>query len=373
MLNRRQFMGRSAALGALAASPASGLAQSDNFVSLDAIARSKGLRFGTATDGSEVNDAEISALIRRECSVLVSENAHKWKHLKPREAVFRSEEAETITEFADANDMEMRGHCFIWNQDNRIPEWIHAQEEELGANGGEALIRHLWNYAEELVTTFPTIQSWDAVNEVITPWEGDIRNSALTRIFGEQVMDVGFGIMRAKAPEAQLVYNDYMDWKARPNHRDGVLALLERALSRDVPIDALGIQAHLGGNVGNPIDEAGWVQFLTEIRDLGLQVLITELDCSDRFVESSDPAVRDATTAAQVKDFLDVTLSFTNVERVVLWSISDRGSYLRRPQYPEERRRPDGLPMRGHPYDEDLQPTAMRDAIALALGHAPER
>ena len=373
MLDRRQFLHGSACAAAVAALPAPVLAGSGEFVSLDAIARSRGLCFGTATDGSEVASNGLSELIARECSVLVSENAHKWKHLAPLKDVFRPEEAQAITDFAIANDMEMRGHCFIWNQDNRIPEWMHAQEEELATNGGEKLIQYMWDHAEKLVSTFPTIRSWDAVNEVIRPWQGDIRNSLLSRIFDEQVMDVGFGIMRAKAPDAQLVYNDYMEWNVRSAHRDGVLTLLERALSRNVPIDALGIQAHLGGTVGQELDEAGWVRFLTEIEGMGLKVLVTELDCSDRNVTSGDPAKRDAETAAHVKGFLDATLSFTNVERLLLWSISDRGTYLNRPGYPQERRRADGLPMRGHPFDDDLQPTAMRQAIADALAHAPER
>lgn len=341
--------------------------------SLDAIARSRGMRFGTATSGSELSQPNLAALIARECSVLVGENAFKWKHLEQREGTYRPAEADAIAAFAANHDMELRGHCLVWSQDNRIPQWQLESEEALAANNGARLIKAIWRQADWLLTRYPAIPSWDVVNEMILPGKGDVRSSLLTRILGEQVMDVAFGIMRAKAPEAQLVYNDYMSWTKHPNHRDGVLRLLEGALKRDVPIDALGIQAHLHGTVAGARDELAWRKFLEEVEGMGLTLLITELDAADRNIASADIAKRDAEVAAHIKGFLDLTLSFKTLDRVLLWSISDRNSYLNRPQYPKERRREDGLPMRGHPFDENLQAKPMRAAIAAALASAPLR
>ncbi|ANU07229.1 endo-1,4-beta-xylanase [Paraurantiacibacter namhicola] len=374
MISRRDVM-KYGSLGAAALSLPSGLARAagGDAVTLDSLARAKGMRFGTATDQSELVQPDLAALIARECSVVVGENAQKWKKLEPREGVFRDENAQAIAAFAAIHDMELRGHCFVWNQDDRIPGWLLEREDELAKNGGEGLIRQMWEHARQLADAFPTVASWDAVNEVITPWEGEVRDALLSRILGDRLMDVGFAMMREVAPEAQLVYNDYMSWQKRPNHRNGVLKLLEGALSRGVPIDALGIQSHLINTLAQPIDERGWRDFMQSVQDMGLKVLITELDTGDRYLEETDPAKRDAEIAAFTKGYLDLTLSFENVERIVLWSISDRDTYLNRPQYPEGKRRPDGLPFRAHPFDAELRKRPMYDAIAAALRSAPKR
>lgn len=371
VLDRRAFLYGSAASTALLHLPVA--ASAVGLPSLDQLARAKGLRFGTATSPEQLHQPDLADLTAQHCSVLVAENAFKWKQMEPVQGSIRYENADAIATYASQHDMELRGHCLIWNQDNRIPAWMHKQEDLLAEGSGEKLIEAIWQHAGALAERYPQIASWDAVNEVITPGKGEIRDSLYTRILGEQLMDVGFAIMRARMPNVQLVYNDYMDWRSTPEHRDGVLRLLERALARNVPIDALGIQSHLINTLNRPIDEKAWRSFLEEVEGMGLKILVTELDCGDRHIEQTDPAQRDAEVAAFVKGYLDLTLSFSSVERVVLWAMSDRDSYLNQPHFPEDRRRADGLPMRAHPFDEYLEPKPMYAAIAAALRAAPER
>lgn len=106
---------------------------------------------------------------------------------------------------------------------------------------------------------------------------------------------------------------------------------------------------------------------------MGLDVLLTELDCSDKNIASRDTAERDAEVAAHCKGYLDLTLSFTNVREVIVWSLADKHSYLNRDSYPEHRRREDNLPMRGHPFDDRLRPKPMLTALSSALQTAPVR
>src|SRR3546814_7794396 len=62
----------------------------------------------------------------------------------------------------------------------------------------------------------------------------------------QQSVDLAFHAARAQAPEAELVYNDFMSWGAgSATHRAGVLRLLEGFRARGVPVDTLGIQSHL--------------------------------------------------------------------------------------------------------------------------------
>jgi GH35 family endo-1,4-beta-xylanase len=100
---------------------------------------------------------------------------------------------------------------------------------------------------------------------------------------------VAFHTARAAAPKARLVYNDYMGWEAgNEAHRAGVLKLLEGFRKRGVPVDALGVQSHLGtedpaapGSLGRP-QEKQWRAFLDEATGMGYDLLITEFDVNDR-------------------------------------------------------------------------------------------
>nr|WP_240511465.1 endo-1,4-beta-xylanase [Novosphingobium panipatense] len=340
---------------------------------LDTIARSRGLRYGTAVSASQLDDPELVRLLREECSVITGENEFKWKYLERKPDQFDPSKALRISRFADEHGFFMGGHTFAWNQDDRLPAWLLDRESELKANGGAKLITLMNRHATFLANTFPNIRSWDCVNEALQVRDGHMKNSLYTRVLGEDFFDLAFELMREHAPNAQGVYNGNMCWEANPAHRNGVLRLLERSLKRGVRLEALGVQSHLGNTLGRKRDEKGWRRFLEDVQGMGLQVIVTELDCADRNLKEKDFARRDAEVAAFVKGYLDLTLSFTNVAQVVSWGLTDKHSNLNRKSYPEKRRRPDGLSMRGDPFDDSLQPKPMYAAIASALAAAPQR
>lgn len=94
-----------------------------------------------------------------------------------------------------------------------------------------------------------TIESWDVVNEAVEPATGALRANALTQPFGDAValIEQAFHLAREHAPAAQLVYNDFMGWgDGDAKHRAGVLRLLAALRRREVPVQALGVQAHIG-------------------------------------------------------------------------------------------------------------------------------
>lgn len=341
--------------------------------SLAAIAATRGISFGSAVSAKWLGNENFTRLVSRECDTITAENGLKWKYLEPEQNIRESLPAKALTKFARHNGLNTRGHCFIWNHDERMPAWLVEMTDGLRRDRQRPLTRRMWRHAAYLSRSFPDITSWDVVNEAINPRNGQIRHSALNRLMGERFIDLAFKMMKAKAPGTQLVYNDTMNWEASPLHRDALLRLLERLLGRNVPIDALGIQSHLGNTLGKPRDEIGWRRFLQEIKAMGLDIILTELDCSDRNIDDPDPVRRDEETAAFTKAYLDLTLDFANVKQVILWSLTDRTSYMNRPGYLDYKRRADGLALRGHPYDDRWKPKKMRTAIADALLSAPQR
>lgn len=139
---------------------------------------------------------------------------------------------------------------------------------------------------------------------------------------------------------------------------------------RGAPGTALGIQSYLGRKYSEaptglgPIDEAAWRRFLDSVTDMGLDLLVTELDVHDNPLPSAI-GLRDREVAAHTRAYLDLMLSYPQCRTVMCWVLRDRYSWLQ-PLRP----RPDGLPKRPLPYDYDFAPKPMRDAIAAAFAAA---
>ncbi len=156
-------------------------------------------------------------------------------------------------------------------------------------------------------------------------------------------------------------------------HRDGVLKLLERMKKSGLPVQALGVQSHIGpgateaGDVFNAEDQKTWRGFLDAVVAMDLDIVITEFDVGDQGFPA-DIAVRDAGVAALAKDYLDLMLSYRQTRYVMAWGMVDTYSWLR-----ENTPRADGLPKRPSPYDENYKAKPMRDAIAAAFRAAPTR
>src|SRR5262249_12764047 len=75
----------------------------------------------------------------------------------------------------------------------------------------------------------------------------------------------------------------------------------------EIPIDAVGIQAHLSCASGPPFSAAILRRFLTEIAGLGLTIQITELDVTDENGPVGE-AARDRLVADTYSRFLDAAL-----------------------------------------------------------------
>jgi endo-1,4-beta-xylanase len=205
-----------------------------------------------------------------------------------------------------------------------------------------------------------------------------MRETVLSRAQGspDLVLQTAFRAARAALPETELVYNDYMGWETNSAaHRDGVLRLLERFRKTGVPVNALGVQAHIGcgnqdsnaGRVFDARDEKAWRQFLENVTGLGYSLLITEFDVHDATLPA-DFSARDKQVAALARGFLDLTLSFKQVNAVLCWGLVDSHSWLqgRTP-------RKDGMPKRPLPYDNHYLSKPLREAIAAAFRSAPLR
>lgn len=359
----------SVGLGACATSPGSD-------ATLDQLARAKGLRFGSTLGSlgrkSRFHDPAYRELTARECSVLVAENETKWQALRPdptKPYDFRA--ADEMFSWARSRGMALRGHTLLWLEPKWLPRWVNALN--YGSSDGEAAQRVLAEHVSTTCRHFgDSIESWDVVNEAIAPETGELRRNVFTApIGGVEQIDLAFRLAREHAPQAQLVYNDYMSWGSGNDarHRTGVLKLLAELKRRGTPVHALGVQGHIAADTGSTslLRGAEWRRWLDEVQALDLDILVTEFDVNDKGMPA-DIATRDAAVAALARDWLDVTLAVPRLNRLLCWGLGDEHSWLHAFD-PRE----DKLPKRPLPYDNQLAPKPLRTAIADALRTMPAR
>lgn len=349
----------------------------DTPLSLQDLARDKGFTFGSALSSRGLRDAAYCELIRRQCGSIVAENEFKMPALEPGPGEFRFERADALLTFAEDAGLRMRGHNLVWHHPRWLPRWLETYDFGTDAARGAAdfLTRHIRTVCAHFG---PRVSSWDVVNEAVDEVTGEMRETRLSRALGsaDAVLELAFHTARDALPETELVYNDYMGWAPdNAPHRDGVLKLLERLRRRGVPVNALGIQGHVGaGNeangAGRPFgarDEHAWTRFLREVTGMGYALLITEFDVHDAPLPA-DVAQRDAEVAALGRAFLDATLSFREVNAVLCWGLADRYTWLQG-RVP----RADGLPKRPLPFDARLEPKPLFHEMAAAFRAAPSR
>ncbi len=365
-----------AGAGLAAATPAT-LAAEPAAESLEALARYKGMHFGTALSGRGLADPAYLELVRAQCGIIVPENELKMPVIQPQPGEFRFERGDAIAAYAESSQLLMRGHCLLWHHPRWLPRWMEGYDFGIEPAKGAELL--LVDHVSRTTRHFEKrIVSWDVVNEAVDNVSGEMRETPLSRAIGspDKVLEIAFRAARANLPNTELVYNDYMGWETNNGpHRDGVLRLLERFRKNGVPVNALGLQAHIGAgnqdsNAGRAFDardERAWRKFLEDVTGMGYTLLITEFDVHDAPLPA-DITQRDRAVAALGRAFLDVTLSFTQVSAVLCWGLSDGYTWLqgRTP-------RADGLPKRPTPYDKTLQPKPLREAIAAAFRAAPSR
>jgi endo-1,4-beta-xylanase len=191
---------------------------------------------------------------------------------------------------------------------------------------------------------------------------------------GPEYLALAHTAARAADSDARLVLNECgveYDTPDMDRKREAVLDLLETMRKRHIPVDALGIQAHL--SVGRyPFSERKLREYLRRAAAMGLEIQITELDCTDELAPADIPA-RDRMVADEYRRFLDVALDEPAVKLVMTWGLSDRYSWIVRHENNVDARRPDGTEERPLPFDRDLRRKPAWQALADAFAQAPAR
>jgi endo-1,4-beta-xylanase len=213
---------------------------------------------------------QYGQVLAREFNMCVGENAFKpayvWKG--PREYGF--EDTDRLAAFARENNMALRGHTLIWHQS--VPPWL----KEGGYKPAE--VRDLLSaYIHAIVSRYRgQITAWDAVNEAVEDGENPrLREESFWyQTLGPEYIDLAFQYAHEADPGVKLYYNDYEAENMGPKS-NAVYALVKDMQARGIPIQGVGLQAHLinGWRVSDEHREN-----VRRIAELGLEWQVTECD-----------------------------------------------------------------------------------------------
>lgn len=349
--------------------PHSARAQS-TALGLGQIARAQGLSFGAAVQEQYLaNDPAYERAFTEEAGIVVPEWEAKWSTLQPEEGRFDSAPLDKILRWAQARGKPVRGHALVWH--NALPDWAAAA---LGEGRDRALGVMAAHMDWVLNHTRAQIRDWDVVNEPIAnppgsdqpqSGPGTLRETPWLRALGSGYIETALRMARQRDPTLRLTLNEYgveEDTPAAAEKRRRLLALLHSLLSRNVPLDAVGIQAHL--QLSNPFNPEVFGAFLGDLRRMGLAVVITELDIRETWQAPQDIAQRDALVAERTEAFLSCALG-AGVRTVLTWGLSDKYSWLATEPGVAL---PEGRIHRGLPFDGEWQRKPMWQALARGFG-----
>ncbi|MGY3548370.1 endo-1,4-beta-xylanase [Bradyrhizobium sp. USDA 4472] len=346
-LDRREFLlGSAATLAAgtsASALPAPKLAQ-----------RRPG--FGAAATLLDLQaDSRLGEAISTYCTQVVPVQELKWPMLRPDAHTFAFERADAIYDFAQKNDMTMRGHTLAWYAD--IPDWTKQIKDS------KSVERTYVDHINTVVSYYKDkLTSWDVVNEPIPDNPKSVkdrRDTFWTRHLGERWIPLAFRTAAAADPYVKLAINEYDIESAKDSFiakRAAYRNLIMDLLDQGVPLHAVGLQSHLHAEL--EIDTHGLAEFVTAVRSWGLEVFVTELDVDDQKLTGS-PAERDAIVAKRVDDLLTAISTSGPVRSILTWGISDRYCWIN-----AMFKRPDKQPSRPLPLDGEFKPKPFMDVIS---------
>ncbi|RYE62133.1 MAG: hypothetical protein EOO82_00300, partial [Oxalobacteraceae bacterium] len=291
--------------------------------------------------------------VERDCSMITREWAMKWDSLAPLRT-YNFGEMDQVAAFASRNGLGLRGHTLLWHKS--VPRWAEAA---LASSNDWSLIED--HFGKVIGRYGSKVREWDVINEPIEPDHGGrgLRQNQFYKAFGPDYIERALISARSKTSRGRLLINEYgLEYSSsyEGQRRLALLRLLEQLRSRGVPIDAVGLQAHLDLRKGT-VYRDGIYGLMRDIRDMGLKVVITELDVAEASTGMSVER-RDMLVADETRRYLDIVMEFNNVLGVTTWGLSDSHSWLKTQR---------GAGNRGLPYDREWRAKPMHDAILTSF------
>lgn len=241
--------------------------------------------FGTAVHNTFLQSGTSEKAVKYREAVLelfntvVYDTAGKWPTIEPNKGVYAS----GILNWANKNNITVRGHALFWDQLKYLPPSLQKAYPYMS---DEQLKNRITEHVNDVMTQYKgAIPQWDVLNEPLN------NNVMLQRLgYGEIVRH--FNLAKAIDPNASLYVNE-TGIAGRDAHWNNVYKLynlVKNAKDAGAKIDGIGIQTHCGGAMSYPQSFYNQLDYLSELVD---EIAITEYDFTPKREELEAPYLRD--------------------------------------------------------------------------------
>lgn len=262
------------------------------------------MNFGTCSGGNPSTYSFVNR-IKSDYNILVCENAMKFQSTEPSQGKFSYGGGDQVVTFAQANNMLVRGHTMVWHA--QTSSWIQGFSRD-------QMLKAMKNHIDTVMGHWKgKILEWDVVNEAVSDAGNALRSSFWSQKIGNDFIDSAFVYARKADPNALLYYNDYgtEGTGAKANY---VYTMVKGMKERNIPIDGVGLQCHLGSSV----NKANISSNIKRLGDLGLRVSCTEIDIRPGSAQAWANLV-----GAAVENY--------NATTIMCWGFDDSHSWLGNP------------------------------------------
>lgn len=303
------------------------------------LAQGAGVLFGTAVYPTRYAAQDYKAHSFGESAIVTTESELNWSVVEGTQGVFDFSLADATVAAAVAAGVQVRGHMII-DATGTSPGYTQTVVGAVAA--GNMIDAHI----DALMAHFPGLHSWDVVNEAIKPssFGGTITTGGFSGMWNNHwiatmTVDPATGYIahalkrvRLQDPTTKLVLNfDRVETGTADdiNNRAQILAYVTALLNAGTPLDAIGMEAHLGSNYLTSQRMDLLLTWLDQLHALGLDVYITECDIDDATLGNTN-AARDTQSAAIMSAFAAPVVNHPAVKVFEVWEIDDRSSWLQR-------------------------------------------
>lgn len=305
-------------------------AQTDS--SLRAVATARGISVGAAVTfpgGNNIaNRPAYQAALAANFNTVVAENAMKFQNLSrfgnrdTTRGVYNWGPADSIVEFALANNMKVRGHTLCWH--SQTATWFNNLTG--AAASKDTTLKILKEHIQLLAGRYKgKILEWDVVNEAIAQNGGTspaYRTDSrwYSRVGSIEYIDSAFRWAHRVDSNALLFYNDFGGESMNAKGQN-IYDLVSGLKQRGVPIHGVGLQAHF--SVGG-FDTASIGENMRRLAALGLRISITELDITNSGTVDSTKLYAQK---ENYKKLMALCLSVPNCKTFMAWGLNDAQSW----------------------------------------------
>ncbi|CAG7978089.1 unnamed protein product [Penicillium nalgiovense] len=260
-----------------------------------------------AINPTYLNDSRFATVLANQFNSLSPENEMKWSFLNPTEGHYNWDTLDRLVNFAEENDMAVKGHGLISSCCN--PDYL------LNITDPTAFRAAMTAHFEAVMHRYNgKMNRWDVVTEALETQGGGLSpDNDFYRVLGPGYIDDAFHIARAADTDAKLFINDNLV-ESLPGKRQELYDLVSGLVANGVPIDGVALQMHITEVAPIP---GVLTNIVESYKALGLEVTIAEMD-----VHTLDTALETDIYGAVVDEALKA-----GITDISFWGFTDKHAY----------------------------------------------